>query len=302
MKWRKLGLVFSPNNNYPWMVSHAACPIAEHLAGDLFRIYFSCRDTHDRSHTGYVEIDITQPLRVLGISLAPILEPGQVGYFDDSGTMACCLVQWGEKRYLYYIGWNRSVSVPFRNAIGLAVSDTGSKTFEKYSVGPILDRSVHDPCFVASCWVLPSFPLWRMWYLSATQWKSTSEGLRHFYHIKYAESLDGLEWSRSGLICIDFKSPEEYAVSRPCVLSDDRTYRMWYSYRGLSYRIGYAESENGLHWERKDDEVGIDVSESGWDSEMIEYPFIFDHKDGRYMLYNGNGYGKTGFGLAVLDK
>ncbi len=81
-------------------------------------------------------------------------------------------------------------------------------------------------------------------------------------------------------------------------------YHMWFSYRGAGnrYRIGYAQSQDGQQWDLQLGKVGINVSESGWDSEMIEYPFVFDHKGARYMLYNGNGYGKTGFGLAVLEK
>ena len=75
---------------------------------------------------------------------------------------------------------------------------------------------------------------------------------------------------------------------------------MWYSYRGQSYRLGYAESANGLNWQRKDGQVGIDVSDAGWDSEMIEYAHVFAHKGEQYMLYNGDGYGKTGVGLAIL--
>ena len=75
---------------------------------------------------------------------------------------------------------------------------------------------------------------------------------------------------------------------------------MWYCHRGLTYRIGYAESRDGIHWNRLDHLSGIDVSQDGWDSEMIEYPFVFDHKGKRYMLYAGNGFGKTGFGIAVL--
>ena len=76
---------------------------------------------------------------------------------------------------------------------------------------------------------------------------------------------------------------------------------MWYSYRGEKYRIGYAESEDGIVWTRKDNESGIGVSSEGWDSEMIDYPVVFKHKDDVYMLYCGNGYGKTGFGLAVRE-
>jgi len=120
--------------------------------------------------------------------------------------------------------------------------------------------------------------------------------------IKYAESDDAIHWDRKGIIALNFENESEYALSRPFVLKKDSLYRMWYSYRGESYRIGYAESEDSIKWTRKDRDGGIDVSESGWDSEMIEYPYVFEHKGERYMLYNGNGYGKTGIGIAVLER
>jgi hypothetical protein len=139
-----------------------------------------------------------------------------------------------------------------------------------------------------------------MWYLSCTNWNNVNGKSRHRYHIKYAESSDGIQWERNGNISIDYSNDSEYAISRPSVMRDKDCWRMWYSYRGKSYRIGYAESIDGLRWERIDQEVGIDVSDSGWDSQMIEYPFVFDHDGQRYLLYNGNGYGRTGFGLAAL--
>ena len=43
------------------------------------------------------------------------------------------------------------------------------------------------------------------------------------------------------------------------------------------------------------------MSAEGWDSEMICYPYVFEHRGRFFMLYNGNGYGKTGFGVAVLE-
>ncbi len=87
----------------------------------------------------------------------------------------------------------------------------------------------------------------------------------------------GIEWERKGIVCIDFKSDDEYAISRPCVLKEDGIYKMWYSYRGEIYRIGYAESNDGLQWERKDEEAGLVVSESGWDSERSCYLHVFEH-------------------------
>lgn len=96
-------------------------------------------------------------------------------------------------------------------------------------------------------------------------------------------------------------SDSEYAISKPCVVREDGKYKMWYSYRGDAYRIGYAESPSEVDFNRLDNQVGISVSSSGWDSETIEYPCVFDHKGRRYMLYNGNRYGLSGIGLAIQD-
>lgn len=128
--------------------------------------------------------------------------------------------------------------------------------------------------------------------------------VKHYYHIKYDESADGIQWYRKPQVAIDFQYENEYAISRPCVLKEEGTYKMWYSYRagplGSTYRIGYAESLDGHAWVRKDEQVLLEPSERGWDSTMIEYPYVFDHNGRHYMLYNGNDFGKTGIGLAVL--
>lgn len=298
--WRKLGLIFCPSGEQEWMQSHAAVPIAEHHQGDVFKIYFSSRNRDNQSFTGYLLIDITRPQEILEVSDSPVLAPGGLGEFDDSGAMATWLVHRNGKRFLYYIGWNLGITVPFRNSIGLAVNEH-TEQFKKIAPGPILDRTMTEPHFVASCCVLPEQDKWRMWYLSCTEWRMKNGKPEHRYHIKYAESDDGVFWERNGHVAIDFEDQEEYAISRPSVIKENKIWKMWYSYRGTRYRIGYAESEDGKNWIRLDHLSGLDVSASGWDSDMVEYPFVFDHAGERYMLYNGNGFGKSGFGLAILD-
>ena len=300
MKWKKLGQVFVTDNNHPWMLSHAANPVAEHIHDDVFRIYFSCRDALSRSHIGFAEVDLKPPFNVLRISEKPLLAPGEVGTFDDSGVSLSCIKQINGVRYLYYLGWNLGVTVPWRNSIGLAIYDPNTETFRRYSKAPLLDRHDVDPYSISYPFVLEDEGIYRMWYGSNLKWGKDQKDMAHL--IKYAESNDAINWTRQGIIALNFKNDGEYAMSRPCVIKEDGLYKMWYSYRGDSYRIGYAESEDGIKWTRKDGEVGIDVSESGWDSEMVEYPFVFDHKGERYMLYNGNAYGKTGIGLAVLER
>lgn len=298
MRWEKLGQIFCAEGHHDWMLTHAANPVVEHLSNHVFRVYFSARDRDNRSSIAFVDIDLRQPSKVLAVSDSPVLSPGEMGAFDDSGTSMGCLVTLGETRYLYYLGWNLGVTVPWRNSIGLAVSEHRGAPFMRYSRAPIVDRSDADPFSVSYPWVMRDGDIWRMWYGSNLRWGSAQRDMDHL--IKYAESSDGIHWQRTGHIALNLRGKDEYALSKPCVVKDGDVYRMWYSYRGLRYRIGYAESPDGILWTRLDEQVGIDVSESGWDSESVEYPCIFDHAGTRYMLYNGNGYGRTGFGLALL--
>ncbi|MEY2828987.1 MAG: hypothetical protein RIQ33_845 [Bacteroidota bacterium] len=235
----------------------------------------------------------------------PFLELGNLGSYDEDGIMPVCSIQVEGKIYLYYIGWNLGKSVPFRNSIGLAISDDNGHSFYKPFNGPVLDRSIHDPCFVASCFVLKDDGFYKMWYLSCDEWIMDINGKpNHKYNIKYATSTDAINWTRNGIIAIDYEWENEYAISVPRVIKENGIYKMWYSYRGskniTTYRIGYAESVDGIIWERKDKKVDFSLSTDGFDSEMVCYPFIFDANQKRYMLYNGNGYGKTGFGIAEL--
>jgi hypothetical protein len=148
-----------------------------------------------------------------------------------------------------------------------------------------------------------------MWYGSCTRWEISGDKVDPFYNIKYAESKNGIHWKREGFVCIDYKEADE-AIGHPCVFKDDGIYKMFYSYRKgsnfrsdrtRSYRIGYAESKDGVRWTRMDDNAGIDVSGEGWDSEMIAYACVYRYKSRAYMVYNGNGFGKSGFGYAVLE-
>lgn len=299
MSWVKKGLLLAAPRHLGWLTTHAALPVAEPVDAHRIRIYFSGRDEQNRSHPGSVELDLGGDPTVLAASHEPLLPLGEPGTFDDAGVMPSWVTTHAGVKYLYYVGWNLGVSVPFRYAIGLAVSLDGGRTFVKQSAGPLLDRSIHDPCFAASPCVLVDDALWRMWYVSCVEWQRVDGKLRHRYHIKYAESADGVSWRRDGTVSIDFQGPHEYALSRPCVIKDRDRYRMWFSHRGPSYRMGYAESADGIRWNRRDDQAGIDVSPSGWDSEMICYPFVFDHHGRRYLLYNGNGYGRDGIGYAL---
>ncbi len=301
MKWRKLGQIFCPDNHFSWMVSHAMLPLPHFLSNDTFRIFFSSRDSRNRSFTSF--IDLNMDTLAFKLHNKPVLSPGRLGCFDDSGSMALSLVSAKNELFLVYAGWCLEVAVPFRFAVGIAQWVESDQEFKRIYAGPIFDRNKTEPYFVSSSFVLAEDDIYKMWYLCCTEWSQENGNPKHHYHIKYAESDNLFDWyNRSAHIAIDYKNKNEYAIARPCVIKEKGLYKMWYCYRGSSYRIGYAESLNGKDWNRKDEEAGIDVSKEGWDSEMICYPYVFDHQGKRYMFYNGNAYGKTGFGLAVLEQ
>jgi hypothetical protein len=293
--WKKHVCFFVADRSTPWLHSHAALPCTLQSGGET-SVFFSSRDEHNRAHVGRFGYDLTQPALV-AMQREPALEPGTLGAFDDSGVTVSCVVEHANRYWLYYTGWSLGVSVPFYLGIGLATSHDG-QTFTRVSRAPILDRSDIDPFMTASPCVLIEDGVWRMWYVSCQRWEPGEPEPKHYYHIRYAESRDGIHWERDGRVCIDFEDESEFAFGRPCVVKDGDTYRMWYCVRGENYRIGYAESADGLTWQRRDAEAGIAPSGVGWDSEMQAYPWVFDTNGKRWMLYNGNGYGQTGIGLA----
>ncbi|MFX0196403.1 MAG: hypothetical protein ACFFCW_09800 [Candidatus Hodarchaeota archaeon] len=312
MKWVKKGLIFKPDGRYEWMVSHAQVPISDKVSDDVLRIYYGPRDKFNRTVTAYIEVEADNPKHVLYVHEKPVLGLGETGCFDDSGAMPCCIVNHKGAKYLFYTGWNLAATVPYRLSIGLAVSHDNGQTFTRLYDGPVLDRIYSEPHWCAGPWVIVENGRWRMWYLSCIKWEAYKGKLEPYYNIKYADSSDGINWKREGIVSIELKSPDEAALSRPYVVkTDDGVYKMWYGYRGVrdfrtnkghSYRIGYAESFDGIKWTRKDEFVDLNVSRTGWDSIMVTYPNLYEHKGKTYMLYNGNGFGRSGFGYAVMSE
>jgi predicted GH43/DUF377 family glycosyl hydrolase len=258
------------------------------------------RDRDGRSWIARAELDLGgERPRVGAVDPEPVLRPGALGAFDDAGVTPSCVVRRGGDDYLYYTGWSRAVSVPFQLAVGLAVSRAGGP-FERVSQAPVLGRTASDPFMTASPHVLgDGYGGWRMWYVSCVRWTREADEVRHHYHLRHATSADGIAWRTDGCACVDFADEREYAFSRPCVLGGAGGYEMWFSVRGDAYRLGYARSADGLTWERRDAEAGLDPSAAGWDAEMVAYPQVIEHGGRRLMLYNGNGYGASGVGTAV---
>ena len=296
-KWVKKGLIIKPDSNLGWNQSHCMVPTPYNLGSGLIKIFFSGRDASNRSHIGYAIYDLNS-LKIEERNENPVLSPGELGCFDDNGVTPSCLLEINGSLHLYYIGWNPGSTVRVHLFGGLAISNDQGKSFSRWSRAPIIERSIVDPFLNTAPWVVHYEDSFRMYYVSGTEWVDKDSPK---YNIKFAESNDGKSWIREGRVCINFADEDETALARPYVIFDEGVWKMWFSYKRGNYLIGYAESEDGVNWKRKDTEVNIGLSKAGFDSQMLEYAAVIKHQDSYFMFYNGNNYGFDGIGLAVSE-
>lgn len=311
MGWEKKGLIFCPDGSDALMNSHASIPFADPLDEEIIRIYFSSRNSEGKSFPFSIDVNSNDISKILKINQIPILQLGKLGTFDDSGIMPSCIVNYEGKKYMYYIAWNPQVNVSYRLSIGLAISIDNGESYTKYSDAPICDRDLNEPYFNTAPYVVIENGVWRMWYISCTEWLIINNYPEPKYHVKYCESDDGICWNKKGIVCIDYDADEE-AIGRPCVLNDNGVYKMYYSYRKIGdyrsdnrkgYRLAYAESADGIRWKKfKNKEIfSFSNNESEWDYYMNEYCHVFFNKGTKTIIYNGNGFGKSGIGYAINE-
>lgn len=304
MMWFKLGNIYCPVVGYKY--THAMFPEVEIIndSKGLIRIYYTSRDLNNYGFPTFLDAKIeNNEFEIIYNHHEPIINKGDIGNFDDSGVNITSVLQIDGKKRFYYYGWNLGVTVPFRNAIGVAEAegDGCDLNLKRLFPGPIIDRAPRFPGLCATPCVISIDDGYRMYFTQGLPW-IVKDGRPHVScNIAYAESRDGLVWNRSDEVAVE-NLPTDHVVTTPFVIQDKGVYRMWYSYRGLKYRIGYAESTDGKKFHRQDGEVGITVSQNGWDSEMVCYPKVFKLNGNYYMIYCGNDYARTGFGLAILEE
>ena len=317
MKWKKLGKIFDPTD---YALANGCVEFAQSpqalVCADFVRVYFSTRqrDASGKylSHISYVDFD-RQLSRVLGVSKHVVIELGGLGCFDEHGIFPINPVRDGDRVLAYTTGWNRKVSVSVDSSIGLAVSTDDGYAFHKVGTGPVVTSSLHEPFLVADAFVAVYGGTYHMWYIYGTAWTAAAPGdpPDRVYKIGHATSADGIAWHKEGRQLISDKLGSSECQALPTVVRLGGRYHMYFCYRRQfgfrkdregAYRIGYAFSEDLTSWVRDDKQAGIDVSPNDWDSDMQCYPNVFECNQNIYLLYNGNEFGRRGFGLAILER
>ncbi len=318
LNWKKKGLIFNPEKceERPYWRWNFAQGENSLMYDEFIRVFFCCREKPNErgetvSRVSYVDLDRSDPMKIIRIADKPVLELGKTGEFDEFGTYPFCVIRCSHKIYGYYGGVTRCESVPFNVSIGCAVSQDDGETFKKVGRGPVLTSSLYEPYMICSPKVRIYDQKWYMFYSAGKCWTLGESRPEICYKLRMAVSEDGLNWKKYNKNILEDKLEENESQACGDVIYRNGIYHMFFCYRrhndfrrnvNNSYRIGYAVSEDLFHWTRKDEEVGIGVSEKGnWDSEMVAYPHVFECDEKIYMLYLGNEVGKYGFGLAELE-
>lgn len=316
MKWKKLGRIFDPTSHeLPNSCLEFAQSPQTLVCDNYVRIYFSTRQKDKNgkflSHIAFVDFDKNFKT-IRNISSLTVIELGKLGCYDEHGIFPLNVVRNQQKILGYIGGWSRRVSVSVETSIGVAESKDNGLTFQRIGDGPVLTSSLNEPCLVGDPFVTVFDNIYHMWYIYGTQWvqPAGTDAQQRVYKIGYATSNDGISWKKQDKQLISDKLNPNECQALPSVIKHDNKYHMVFCYREATdfrenskraYRIGYAHSEDLVNWIREDENIGIDVSKEGWDSEMMCYPHIFHCNGNVYMLYNGNKFGRYGFGLAILE-
>lgn len=316
--WKKQGLLFDPTliaDRPDWMVSFAQAPNVI-IFGDFVRVFFCCRPAPDAnmqfvSYCAFVDLARNDLFKICGMSNQPVLKLGGLGAFDEFGTYPVSVIRDGADLVAVYGGWSRCESVPFNISLGLARSTDDGVSFKKLGTGPVLSHSPDEPFVVTSPKVRKYGDTWYLAYTAGRRWIEGEDGRREMiYKLRMATSMDGVNWTKQNTDMVESKLGDDEAQACPDIFFANGKYHLFFCYReGLdfrdnrtrSYRIGYARSADLVSWERDDSRIDLDISETGWDSQMVAYPTVFELDGSVYMIYAGNGNGQTGFGLAKLE-
>lgn len=318
MKWIKRGHLFQTNEvQLPLGCEAFAQSPQTLLLEDRIRVYFSSRKTDPTngkfiSHVCFVDFDLSLN-SIMGFNQDPIIALGELGTFDEHGIFPFSITQHTDRILAYTCGWNRRSSVSVDTATGLAESFDGGLTFQKLGHGPVLSASLHEPMLVGDSFVRVYDNTWHMWYIFGQRWLAASdnEPPARVYKIAYATSKDGIYWSKNDgkTIIPDVLNPDE-CQALPSVAYYQGRYHMVFCFRQATdfrtnpqrgYRLGYAWSEDLIQWHRQDEFIQFPSQQGDWDHDMRCYPHFFVHQNQLHLLYNGNAFGKFGFGLSTLQ-
>ncbi len=303
MKWRRLGHVYSPSGKDSWALAHAMLPTPFVLSEDVIRVFYAGTNSEMIGSISFVDLSANDPTKVLHVHPRPSMERGRDGCFDDNGVLPTFVMRDDKGRLLlYYVGYQLCHRIRYSLLMGLAISEDNGESFTRHKSVPLLERIQGEEFFRTALWIEPSTMGYRGWYVAGNTFISVNGKQLPCYSVHYLESKTVDGWQGNGKRVLPAIEPDEHGIGRPSVVKIDGKYHMWFSsrLRESGYEIRHAESTDGLNWIRTA-ELGLYPSNEPWENTNVCYSAVITIKNKTYMFYNGNDFGRTGFGVAILE-
>lgn len=303
MRWEKKGFICDCHTlDLPWYKKNTMTPLPV-LKDNIIRVYLTMCDEFNQGRVGYIDLNPENPSEILNYSKNPVLDLGEKGCFDENGVLPTCILKEQGKLYLHYSAYQKQKDIPYTIFSGLSVSQDGGESFIRVQKFPVLGDIPSEKHQRSAAEVMKQGDIYKLWYTANVGWLDIQGHVVPKYDIKYLESSSQTNWPANPQSSLALRG-DEYGLTMPQVFFEDGTYKMFYSIRSISkgYRLGYAESKDGIHFERQDYKMDIDVSPSGFDREMICFGKILKCNSKIYLFYCGNHYGIGGLGYAELKE
>ena len=304
--WEKIGFIYKPKNESDLWLSHSMAPAPIIINNSTIRIFMGGWDSNQVSRIYFIDVDSDNPRNVKKIAQLPILEVGEDGCFDDNGVFPAHVYRHGEYIYLYYTGFQKLKKIAFSNFGGLAISRDNGDTFERVSKAPVMDRQDEGLYTRAGTSILVKNRVFHTCYSVGNSWMFVKGKERPVYSVNYIVSKDGKSFGNLGKEIISIDPNVEHGLGRPQICEFKDFILVFYTRRFINhkYGMGVALSSDFKNWERIDH--WLDPISHGphgdFDSDMVYFPAFIDTGKNQFLFYNGNGYGKDGFGFAQLKR
>jgi hypothetical protein len=297
--WRKLGLVLEASGE-PLSRSHAMLP-TPHVMADRVRVFYASCDDEMRGRVFFADFAPEPPFRLMGATREPVLDVGPPGAFDCDGANPSQAFETDGRLALLYIGWQRGpADAPYTLFGGVAFSDDEGRSFARADA-PLLPPQREERLFRTAPFIERRPDGYRLLYIGGDAFVAGEDG-RALPAYSLMELAGATPWDWDGqprVLMRPDAAAGEIGFGRPVAITRaDGARRLMISVRT---RDGYRLVETERDFDpavRPAMRPVIPTPLAPWERRMTCFgaPCVVGGHE--LLFYNGDGYGRTGMGLA----
>jgi hypothetical protein len=301
IRFRRLGKLFGPETFLAQgiAITYTSNPVAYHLHGSLFRIYFNSRDTMNRSEVWSVDFDL-QAMQIVESSLKVQLDyRGKFPQYCQNGISLGSVFTLSNERFIGFMGWYVPHRKHWVGEIGRLRIDS-EFNLELFDSSPWIGISPDDPVSLSYPAVQEVKGGSDIWYGTTRTWDAGNGEMLHTLERSHLDHYGAITKTQA---VVPYQLGEAQAFSRPSLINAGGVTLFSYSFRGNQnkYQIAVRTMEAiGESVEFGEPSV-FSPGQIAWENEMVEYPYMVQYQGKIFMLYNGNSFGKSGIGLAEIE-